>query len=71
MALADENLKLRAKAFNQGLSTSVDVVDAELFLADIKIQQQVAKFNYVIALNKLLSLSSQMSTFTQYETTAI
>lgn len=71
LALADENLKLRAKAFNQGLSTSVDVVDAEMFLANIKIQQQVAKFNYVIALNKLLSLSSQMSTFNQYETTAI
>jgi outer membrane protein TolC len=71
LALAEENLNLRAKAFNQGLSTSIDVVDAELFLADIKIQQQVAKFNYVIALNKLLSLSSKMSTFTQYELTAI
>ena len=54
-----------------GISTSVDVVDAEMFLANIKIQQQLAKFNYVIALNKLLSLSSQMSTFNQYETTAI
>jgi len=71
LALAEENLKLRKKAFNQGLSTSIDVVDAELFLASIKIQQQVARFNYIIALNKLLALSSEMSTFTQYELTAI
>lgn len=71
LALAQENLKLRVKAFNQGLSTSVEVVDAELFLASIKIQQQVAKFNYVIALNKLLSLSSEMTTFSDYEASAI
>jgi len=71
LILAEENLKLRVKAFNQGLSTSVDVVDAELFLANIQIQQQVAKYNYVIALNNLLSLSSQMSDFTRYQQTAI
>jgi len=71
LALAEENLKLRKKAFNQGLSSSIDVVDAELFFASIKIQQQVAKFNYIIALNKLLALSSEMSTFTQYELTAL
>lgn len=71
LALADENLKLRKKAFNQGLSSSIEVVDAELFLASIKIQQQVAKFNYIIALNKLLSLSGEISTFTQYELTAL
>ncbi|MDA7746165.1 TolC family protein [Psychromonas sp.] len=71
LALANENLKLRSKAFNQGLSTSIDVVDAEMFLANIKIQQLVAEFNYVVALNKLLSLSSQMSTFNQYELMAI
>jgi len=71
LALAEENLKLRAKAYHQGLSRSIDVVDAELYLANIRIQQQVAKFNYVIALNKLLSLSSQMSTFTHYQLAAL
>jgi len=71
LVLADENLKLRVKAFNQGLSTSVDVVDAELFLANIQIQQQVAKYNYVIALNNLLSLSSHMSDFIFYQQSAI
>jgi outer membrane protein TolC len=65
--LAQENLRLRKKSFNQGLSTSLDVIDAELYLASIKTQQQVARFNYVIALNKLLALSSQMSAFSLYE----
>ena len=71
LALAAENLKLRKKAFNQGLSISLDVIDAELYMASIKTQQQVASFNYIIALNKLLALSSQMSTFTNYEITAL
>jgi len=70
LALAEENLKLRKKAFNQGLSTSLDVIDSELYMASIKTQQQVASFNYVIALNKLLALSSEMSTFTHYELSA-
>lgn len=71
LVLAKENLKLRKKAFNQGLSTSLDVIDAELYMASIKTQQQVASFNYVIALNKLLALSSEMSTFTHYELNAL
>ncbi|MCG6200508.1 TolC family protein [Psychromonas antarctica] len=70
LALAVENLKLRKKAFNQGLSTSLDVIDAELYLASIKTQQQVASFNYIIALTKLLALSSDMSAFTQYESSS-
>jgi len=71
MALAEENLKLRKKVFAQGLSPSTDVVDAELFLSSIKVQQLVAEFNYVIALHKLLALSSEMSTFNQYELSAL
>lgn len=71
LALAEENLNLRKKAFNQGLSSSIEVVDAELFLASIKIQQQMAKFNYIIALNKLLALSNEMNSFNQYEITAL
>jgi len=70
LVLAKENLKLRKKAFNQGLSTSLDVIDAELYLASIKTQQQVASFNYIIALTKLLALSSKMSVFTQYESSS-
>jgi outer membrane protein TolC len=67
LRLADENLKLRQTAFSQGLSTSLDVVDAELYRASVKTQQQAAKFHYIIALNRLLALSSEMETFVHYE----
>ncbi|MDG3088165.1 TolC family protein [Vibrio hannami] len=66
LTLAQENLKLRSKAFSQGLSTSLDVVDAELYMAQIETQQLVAKFNYLIALNGLLAMSGQMDTFQNY-----
>jgi outer membrane protein TolC len=66
LALAQENLRLRSKMFTQGLSTSLEVVDAELYLASIKTQQLVAGFNYVVALNKLLALSNEMTSFSQY-----
>ena len=69
--LAQENLKLRQKAFTQGLSTSLDVVDAELYLASVKTQQYVASFNYLISLNKLLALTSEMNTFDNYKKSAI
>ncbi|OCH14791.1 hypothetical protein A6E05_03650 [Aliivibrio sp. 1S165] len=65
--LAQENVILREKAFKQGLSTSLDVVDAELYLASIKTQRSLASFNYVISLVKLLALSNQTDTFVQYQ----
>ncbi|GEM79104.1 TolC family protein [Vibrio superstes] len=71
IALAEENLRLRKKMFSQGLSNSLDVVDAELYLASIQTQQHVARFNYLISLNKLLALSGKMNTFDQYESRSI
>ena len=69
--LAKENLRLRQKAFNQGLSTSVDVVDAELYQAQVRTQQAVASYNYLIALTTLLALSSEVDTFSHYRRSAI
>ena len=71
LRLAKENLSLRQKAFNQGLATSLDVVDAELYLASIRTQQAVAGFNYLISLSKLLALSSEMQTFSHYKQMAV
>lgn len=68
--LARENLDLREKAFNQGLSNSLEVVDAQLYLASIKTQQSAARFRYLISLNKLLALSSEMNSFNQYQSSA-
>lgn len=69
--LADENLKLRQKAFSQGLSTSTDVVDAQLYLASVQTQKAAASFNYLLSLSKLLALSSEMDAFSQYQHNAI
>ncbi|MFA0085622.1 TolC family protein [Vibrio sp. E150_011] len=67
LSLAEENLSLRQKAFSQGLGRSLDVVDAELYLASIKTQQAAASFQYLLSLNKLLALSSEMNSFSQYK----
>ncbi|WP_051868202.1 TolC family protein [Vibrio sp. ER1A] len=69
--LAEENLKLRQKAFSQGLGRSLDVVDAELYLASVKTQQDAASFQYLLSLNKLLALSSEMNNFSTYKYNAI
>ncbi|MFC5077522.1 Outer membrane efflux protein [Vibrio thalassae] len=69
--LAKENLKLRQKAFSQGLGRSLDVVDAELYLASVKTQQDAASFQYLLSLNKLLALSSEMNNFSTYKYNAI
>ena len=67
LALAHENSLLREKAFGQGLSTSLDVVDAELFLASIKTQRLAAAYQYVACLTRLLAISGEMNTFKNYQ----
>lgn len=65
--LARETVNLRTKAFSQGLSTSLDVVDAELFLAGIRTQRAVAIYNYVVTLAKLTALSGEPESFLLYQ----
>ena len=67
LALANENIHLRDAAYAQGLSTSLEVVDAKLFLASVKIQRQAAAYEYVLSLARLLALSDQMTSFSNYQ----
>lgn len=67
LELSHENLLLRRKAFTQGMSTSVDVVDAQLYVASIKTQRFVAAYQYMLSLSKLLALSTDIHTFKQYQ----
>jgi outer membrane protein TolC len=67
LLLANKNYALQNKAFKQGISTSLDVVDAQLFIASIKTQRLVASYNYVISLCKLLALSSEITSFKDYK----
>ncbi len=67
LVLAIENVRLREKAFAQGLSTSLEVVDAELFLTSVKNRRSVAAYQYVISLAQLLALSNKLADFTEYQ----
>lgn len=68
--LATETLRLRKKAFGQGLSSSLDVVDAEIFLSSIKTQRSAAAYQYVTSLTHLLALSGQMDAFSTFQVKA-
>ncbi|BCV68044.1 TolC family protein [Shewanella algae] len=63
LALAEENLKLRELAFNQGLSTSIDRVDAELKLSAVRTKQLAAQYRYVQAYARLMAVSGQLDEF--------
>lgn len=63
LALAAENVRLREKAFDQGLSTSLDVVDSRLALAGIATQRSAAAYAYVVSLARLLAMSGMEEEF--------
>lgn len=63
LTLATENLRLRDLAFSQGLSTSIDTVDAELKLTAVKTQQLAAQYRYLQAYAKLMAVSGQLDEF--------
>lgn len=71
LELADENVKLREKAFAQGFSTSLEVVDAQLFVTAIRTQRMAAAYNYVNALARLLSLSGQTDAFARFQESGV
>lgn len=61
--LAQENLRLRELAFNQGLATSVERVDAELKLSAVNTKQLAAKYRYMQAYARLMAVSGQLDDF--------
>ena len=67
LSLSKQNLSLQRQAFMQGISTSVDVIDAELFVAGIETQRLSASYKYIISLSKLLALSMDINAFKHYQ----
>lgn len=63
LALASENVRLRERSFMEGLSTSIDVIDAQLFLASTKTQRLNAAYNYVQRLSHLMVLAGERDNF--------
>ncbi|PIE72671.1 MAG: hypothetical protein CSA20_06890 [Deltaproteobacteria bacterium] len=70
IALAEENVRLREKGFALGMSTSLDVVDARLFLESVKTQRLVAAYNYLLSFTRLLAMAGETELFAQYQSTA-
>ena len=67
LTLAEENVRLREKAFGQGLSTSLEVVDSRLFLAGIQAQRSAAAYTYILSLARLLALGGMSDNFSAYQ----
>ncbi|MGS0674958.1 TolC family protein [Shewanella sp. 0m-4] len=63
MSLAEENKRLRDIAFKQGLSTSIEKVDAELKLNAVATQQLGAQYRYVQSYARLMAISGQLDEF--------
>lgn len=64
--LAKENLKLREKAFLQGMSTSAEVSDARNALSLAIIEQQTIAYNYAVSLARLMALSDEIGGFYKF-----
>lgn len=63
LSLAKENKRLRDIAFRQGLSTSIERVDAELKLTAVETRQLAAKYRYMQAYARLMAISGQLDEF--------
>jgi len=67
LKLAKENYRLRSIAFAEGLATSVEVVDAQMFLAGAKTKRLNAAYNYVQKISQLSVLSGDSELFFEIE----
>jgi len=61
--LSRENYRLREIAFKEGLSTSVDLVDAQMFLLGAKTKRLNAAYNFVQKVAQLCVLSGNRELF--------
>ena len=66
IAFTEEYLRARKKAFDQGMATSLDVVDAELALSAAKIAAIGAAYKFDVAMAKLLETSGLFGSFEDY-----
>jgi len=67
LKLAEMTLELRKKAFDQGLTTSLNVVDAKLYVAAVKSQRSHAAYTYVTKLAGILAVSGKLDDFASYQ----
>ncbi|MBU2502743.1 TolC family protein, partial [bacterium] len=66
LALAGENLRVRQRAFEEGMATSLDVVDAVNMLTGVELARLAAAHDFVTALADLLAATGQAQHFADY-----
>lgn len=66
IVLAQESLQLRERLFEEGLGTSLDVVDAQLAASRAETDRAVAAYDFVVSLANLLEASGQLERFNDY-----
>ena len=62
----EEYLRVRTRAFEEGLATSLDVVDAQLALSRVKIERLQAAYEFDVSLAELLEASGISERFDDY-----
>ena len=68
--LSEELVRMRKKAFTEGMATSTEVIDAETMLAKVKVARLAAYYEYDVALMNLLALCGTPEQFRQYAATS-
>ena len=64
--LAEENLRARIRSFEEGLATSLDVVDAQLSLSSIKVERMRSAYDFDVALAQLLEACGRGTDYPEY-----
>lgn len=64
--LTEETLRLRERLFEEGLGTSLEVVDARLAAARAETERAVSAYEFVVSLIGLLEASGQLDRFAEY-----
>ncbi len=67
LEFAKTYVESRDKAFHEGLSTSSELVDANLLLAKVKIDRLQAMYNYDVSLATLLQICGSPDMFLEYQ----
>ena len=66
IAIREELVRIRKKAFLEGMATSLEVIDAENLLSKVKVARLAAYYEYDIALMNLLAICGTPEQFSNY-----
>lgn len=64
--LTEEYVRVRQRAFEEGMATSLDVVDAQLALSRVRVERLGAAFEFDVALSELLETCGMSDSLTVY-----